>query len=224
MHDSVAAIAATGVSPLVRIPSNEAWMVKRALDTGAHGIVVPLLDTVADAERLASAAKFPPVGTRGFGSPFAAQSFVPRPPSHHRNDDDAIPAPISATRYLLDANAGLVTVAQIETRTALANAAAIAAVPGIDVLLVGPFDLGNAIGAPVLDADGAIPEPLMDAIRAVHTAATDAGKVSGIYCTSGEQARGFADQGFGMVCVAADVVALQAHVGRVLAVARGEAS
>ena len=65
MHESVAAIAACGVSPVVRIPANEAWMVKRALDAGAHGIIVPLLQTAEDARRLVSSAKFPPQGTRG---------------------------------------------------------------------------------------------------------------------------------------------------------------
>lgn len=73
MHEAVAAIAACGVSPIVRIPANEAWMVKRALDSGAHGICVPLLHTADDAMRLVESAKFPPQGNRGFGSPFPMQ-------------------------------------------------------------------------------------------------------------------------------------------------------
>ena len=68
MHEAVAAIAACGVSPLVRVADNQGWMVKRALDAGAHGIIVPLLNTAADAQRLVASAKFPPLGGRGFGS------------------------------------------------------------------------------------------------------------------------------------------------------------
>ena len=75
MHEAVTAIAHAGVSPLVRIAANEAWMVKRALDAGAHGVVVPLIYTVDDAKRLVSSTKFPPRGTRGFGSPLSVQCF-----------------------------------------------------------------------------------------------------------------------------------------------------
>jgi len=75
MHEAVTAIAHAGVSPLVRIAANEAWMVKRVLDAGAHGVVVPLIYTVDDAKRLVSSTKFPPRGTRGFGSPLSVQCF-----------------------------------------------------------------------------------------------------------------------------------------------------
>ncbi|KAI9827493.1 MAG: hypothetical protein M1832_004843 [Thelocarpon impressellum] len=75
MHDAVSAIAACGVSPLVRVPANEGWMVKRALDAGAHGIIVPLLYTADDARKLIASAKFPPHGNRGYGSPFSPAIF-----------------------------------------------------------------------------------------------------------------------------------------------------
>jgi 4-hydroxy-2-oxoheptanedioate aldolase len=61
MHESVTVIASCGASPLVRIPANEGWMVKRALNSGAHGIVVPLLYTAEDIRKLVQTAKFPPV-------------------------------------------------------------------------------------------------------------------------------------------------------------------
>ena len=228
MHEAVAAIAATGVSPVVRIPGNEPWMVKRALDTGAHGIIVPLLESVADAERLAKSAKFPPMGNRGFGSPFPMEKFARGfVPAAHDKASEATGAQqlqadniMSTTDYLLQANDSLVTVAQIETRTALENVEAIAAVPGIDVLLVGPFDLGNNIGHPILD--GTMSAPLREAIDRVHAAAGAAGKKTGIYCTSGEQGREFAERGFHMISVAADVIALQMYLAQVLAAARGE--
>ncbi|TKA38496.1 hypothetical protein B0A49_13741, partial [Cryomyces minteri] len=171
MHEAVAAIAGCGVSPVVRIAANEGWMVKRALDAGAHGIIVPLLYTAADAELLVRSAKFPPLGGRGFGSPFPMEKFSNQ----------------TTGEYLQQANDALVTIVQIETKEALHNVAAIAAVPGVDVLLIGPFDLGNNIGHPILD--GTMHPDLKAAIATIHKAATDAGKRSGIYCTSGEQAR-----------------------------------
>lgn len=152
-----------------------------ALDAGAHGIVVPLLYTADDARKLVSSAKFPPVGTRGFGSPFPMQNFSNQ----------------TTTEYLQQANDALVTIAQIETKEALENVNEIAAVPGIDVLLIGPFDLGNNIGHPIID--GHVAEELTAAIERIRKAAVDNGKKAGIYCTSGEEARKYADKGFHMV-------------------------
>lgn len=75
--------------------------------------------------------------------------------------------------------------------------AEIAQIPGVDVLFVGPFDLGNNIGHPILD--GAMHNELKEAIAKVLQTAKESGKRAGIYCTSGEQAREYADQGFHMV-------------------------
>ncbi|KAI9780192.1 MAG: hypothetical protein M1835_004539 [Candelina submexicana] len=203
MHECVAAIAGCGVSPIVRIAANEGWMVKRALDAGAHGIIVPLLYTEEDARKLVSSAKFPPTGVRGFGSPFPMGSFG--------NETTA--------QYLQQANESLLTIVQIETKEALHNVDAIAQVPGIDVLFVGPFDLGNNIGHPILD--GSMHEDLQKAIASILRAAKQNEKRAGIYATSGEQARKFSDQGFNMVSVAADMNALQTYFESALSSAKG---
>ncbi|KAK4086649.1 hypothetical protein Purlil1_9039 [Purpureocillium lilacinum] len=192
MHDAVPAIAALGVSPLVRIPDIQSWMVKRALDSGAHGVLVPLLRSVEQAKELVQAAKFPPMGRRGFGSPIAPERFSPMP---------------SFTEYLQQANDALLTMVQIETREALDVVEDIAAVDGIDVLFIGPFDLGNSIGHPILN--GAMAPELTDAIGRILAACRKAGKKCGMYATSGEQAKTFADQGFDMISVAADYTALE---------------
>ena len=124
MHEAVAAIAECGVSPIVRIAANESWMVKSksswltkgcmkancasftgALDSGAHGIIVPLLYTVEDAKKLVDSAKFPPRGSRGFGSPFPMEKFGGQ----------------TTTEYLQQANDALLTIVQIETKEALEN-------------------------------------------------------------------------------------------------------
>lgn len=106
MHDSIQATASVGVSPIVRIPGNEGWMVKRALDAGAHGIIVPLLRTVEDARNLVQAAKFPPRGRRGFGSPFSMGAFD-------------VKGDLSGLQYMENANDTLLTIVQIETQEAL---------------------------------------------------------------------------------------------------------
>lgn len=88
---------------------------------------MPLLRTADEAKELVQAAKFPPWGRRGFGSPIALERFNPMP---------------SFTEYLQQANDVLLTMVQIETREALEAIDEIAAVEGIDVLFIGPFDLG----------------------------------------------------------------------------------
>lgn len=204
MHECVAAIAACGVSPVVRVPEGQHWMIKRALDAGAHGIMVPLVRSVEDAQNVAKFSKFPPTGTRGLGSPFSMEKFSPE---------------ISQMQYFQEANEATIVILQIETASALEQVKDIAAVPGIDALLVGPYDLGNSIGHPVLKAE--YDPELKDAISKIHEAAQAAGKYSAIYCGSGEQARSYADQGFNMVNVLNDVVALKKSFGEAFEVAMG---
>ncbi|KAI9727491.1 MAG: hypothetical protein M1828_006433 [Chrysothrix sp. TS-e1954] len=212
MHEAVAAIAATpSCSPIVRIPAAEPWMVKRALDTGAHGVMVPLLQTAEEAKGLVRATKFPPRGMRGFGSPFAMGAFASK---------DASAKVPSAPEYLQQANDTLLTIIQIETREALENIEAIAATEGVDVLFVGPFDLGNNIGFPILEA-GKMDEQLTQAIEKVRAAAKEKGKWSGIYASSGDEGRKWSDAGFDMISVTGDVIALQTHVTQQVGTARG---
>lgn len=166
-------------------------------------ILVPLIRTVEEVRNVVANAKFPPQGKRGFGSPFSMQNFNPMP---------------SMTEYLQQANDSLITMVQIETKEALEVVDEIA--PLVDVLFVGPFDLGNNIGHPVID--GVIKPELDAAIRKTLEAAKKADKRAGIYCTSGEQAKYFADMGFHMIHVATDFSALQLIMGETLAIAKGE--
>ena len=159
--------------------------------------MVPLITSVADAQNVAKYAKFPPQGTRGLGSPFSMEKFHPD---------------ISQMQYFREANSSTVVILQIETKTALDAVREIAAVEGIDVLLIGPYDLGNNIGHPVFDATKFDPE-LEEAIETIHQATQAAGKCSAIYTSSGDAARGYADRGFNMVNVLTDVVALKQTYG-----------
>ncbi|KAI5811659.1 HpcH/HpaI aldolase/citrate lyase family protein [Peziza echinospora] len=208
MHEAVAAVASMegGVSPVVRVAAGEGWMIKRALDSGAHGIMVPLVSNGEEARKVVSYAKFPPQGVRGFGSPFAMGSFGT--------------GRMTSSEYLAEANSSILTVVQIETKDALDNVDDIAAVEGIDVLFVGPFDLGNSIGYPV-DDNGTMHPRLTEAIHKVLQAATKAGKRAGIFCVGPQQANEFANLGFHMVSVVADVMAIGKSLSEALVIARG---
>jgi len=127
--------------------------------------------------------------------------------------------PITSTDYLNQANSSILTIVQIETAEALADVDAIAAVPGCDVLFVGPFDLGNNIGYPILD--GKMHDKLHEAIDKVLKAAIKAGKKAGMFCTSGEQAKLYADMGFHMISVATDMFVLPLGLANSLAAAKG---
>jgi 4-hydroxy-2-oxoheptanedioate aldolase len=126
---------------------------------------------------------------------------------------------LSATQYLLEANSNILLSVQIETKEAFEGVDEIAAVDGIDLLFVGPFDLGNNIGFPV--RDNHIAPQLEQAISKVLHAAHDAGKKAGIYCGNGQQAKHYADMGFDLVNVVTDIGALSASLDRESQIARG---
>jgi len=180
-------------------------MVKRALDAGAHGILVPLIYSVEDCKKLVDTAKFPPRGKRGFGSPFSMGAFD-------------VKGDLSGLQYMQNANNNLLTMVQIETKEALAVVEQIAQIEGIDVLFVGPWDLGNNIGHPVL---GDFDPELKEAIVRIKEAAKAAGKWSGIYCPNGDVARKYADEGFQMISVINDMTAIPMFLQQSLSTAKG---
>lgn len=109
---------------------------------------------------------------------------------------------------------------QIETKEALEAVDEIAAVPGLDILFVGPFDLGNNIGHPVIN--GVMSEELQTGVKKVLEAAQKKGKQAGIFCTGAEQARKYAEMGFRMVSCATDVLILQSSVMGAVYTAKGQ--
>ncbi|KAH7396321.1 2,4-dihydroxyhept-2-ene-1,7-dioic acid aldolase [Pyrenochaeta sp. MPI-SDFR-AT-0127] len=128
MHSSTAAIAASGVSPLIRLRMTHVDLVKRALDAGAHGIVIPQVNTADDARAIVSHSKFPPHGLRGQGSPFPA-----------------IAHGIDIPTYLKTANETVLICVQIETAAGVQNVDAICAEPGVDMIFIGPNDLALSL-------------------------------------------------------------------------------
>ncbi|KAF8914152.1 Phosphoenolpyruvate/pyruvate domain-containing protein [Gymnopilus junonius] len=211
MHAAVSAVAAEGVSPLVRIPAPDNVYIKRALDSGAHGILCPSMSTAKEARSLVSYAKFPATtkvvpsmfpnppplqvpnsklsGIRGVGSAFAHAVFRQ-----------------TMADYIRTANRNTFIAVQIETLEGLENCEEIAKVDGIDLLFIGPNDLSSSLGYPPLEHE-AIPE-VQEAIKRVLTAAHEAGKYAGMFCTASEHVHRRFEQGFDLMNLGGDVVAL----------------
>ncbi|MFL2760239.1 MAG: HpcH/HpaI aldolase family protein [Dehalococcoidia bacterium] len=136
------AVGNTDAVPIVRIPSHRQVYIQKALDIGALGIVVPAVKTAEEAAQIVSATKFPPHGKRSWG-PLRASKYT------FDNED-----------YLRNANDNILVVLIIETVEAVENLEEIAAVPGIDVLFLGPWDMCLSLGLdPLL-----LPHPEIDEI------------------------------------------------------------
>lgn len=182
----VAAVHHGGAAPVVRVPLNDFAFVSRALDVGAEAIIAPMINTREDAVRFANAAKFPPAGERSWG-PQRAMALQGRS---------------VAVDYLREANDATLTLAMIETRTALGNVDAIASTPGIDALFIGPYDLSTALsGGKAQDVQAPEVEAAIDTIC---KAALKAGKIPGIYCRDAERASAMAKRGFKFITVGSD--------------------
>lgn len=190
--NAIAAIHHAGAAPIVRIPLAQFATASRVLDFGAEGVIAPLINTPADARALPAAAKFPPLGERSWG-PHRAM---------------ALGGMADPRAHLREANGLTVTIAMIETRTALDNLETILATPGIDAVFVGPSDLSIALsGGTVLDPHSADVERALDRIV---DATRKAGKVPGAYCANAERAVALARRGFRFLAVGSDLQFLRA--------------
>ena len=150
----------TGIAPLVRVCTGALDEGTRLLDNGAMGIVVPHVDTPAQAKQIADAFHYPPAGTRSWGGPAALYGYqTPAVPLAQQEINDEI-----------------MTVVMIESPEAVRNADAIAAIPGIDVLLFGSFDLTTELGIPGQMGH----QLLIDAYQTVGDACRKHGKVLGM--------------------------------------------
>ena len=194
----IRAAGAAGCTPRVRVPGNEPWLVMRALDAGALGVMIPMVDDRAQAVRAVAACRFPPDGRRSYGPIRAAPAI-----------GSAAPANLAAE---------VVCIAQIETAAGLENVDEIAATPGLDALYVGPADLALGLGIPLA---GAAEDPRhIDAIDRILSASRAAGIRAGMHTRSGELARRYAEQGFSMLNLGIDYELLSAAVRREVEAAR----
>src|SRR5580704_229154 len=199
----IAAIRQGGAAPLVRVPFGDFALVSRVLDFGAEGIIAPMINTPADARAFAGAAKFPPIGERSWG-PHRATTLAGLA-------DQSI--------YLREANDHVITLAMIETRTALKNLDAIVDTPGVDGLFLGPSDLSIAL------TDGKTLDPLSKDVDLeldrILAAAQRAKKIPGAYCHSAERAAALAKRGVKFLAVSSDLGFLRAGAAAAMKVLKG---
>lgn len=157
---AVAALGA-GIAPVARVPAGQLWLATRFLDGGGLGIVVPHVDTAAEAREIAQALRYPPQGHRSVagGLPHFGYAKI------------GFPATVAGI------DAATLVIVLLETPTAIANADAIAAVPGIDSLLIGPHDLAMELGIPGGFSD--------ECIVAAHQTVCDACRAHGKFAGAG---------------------------------------
>lgn len=182
----VATIADAGCVPLVRVPDGSHSWIKRALDAGAFGVVIPMVETVEQATMAIAAAKYPPQGNRSAGGGM-----------HNLNFD------CSNEEYYLKANEQTMVILQTESPLGIQNAAQIYALPDCDAIFIGPNDLKFQMR----QADGTFPsdEELEKAIQKIVAIGRDIRKPIGMHVLNAEQANRRIGQGMQFVAVSSDL-------------------
>jgi 4-hydroxy-2-oxoheptanedioate aldolase len=179
-------IAEAGCVPLCRVPQGTHFYIKRALDAGAWGIVVPMVDSVEQAQVAIRAAKYPPEGNRSLGGGMQALNFE-----------------TSGAEYFRQANDEILVILQTESAVGLANAEAIYALPGIDAIFVGPVDLR----AHSRGADGK--EPSDEQFEAMLAKVVEVGKKTGtptgMHCMEPKAALARAEQGMQFIALGSEL-------------------
>jgi 4-hydroxy-2-oxoheptanedioate aldolase len=187
------AMRAAGRAPLVRVPWNEPSGIMRALDTGAIGVIVPMVNDAAEAAAAASACRFPPAGGRSWGPMWAPVR------------DDGAPLPE-------EQDASTICLVMVETPAAVEAIAEIVAVPGVDGIYIGPNDLALGTGhgrgtyrdSPAVDE---LIQHLVDTARA-------AGVVAGLHCSDVDMAAHWAGRGVRVLTVGQDLAMLRSATRR----------
>lgn len=181
------AIATTPVTPLVRVAWNNPGEVMRAADAGAMGVICPTINTKDECERFVGAMRYAPLGYRSLG------------PNRAR---------FLGSDYTAKANETILAIVQIETASGLENVQAIASVKGLDMLYIGPSDLGLSLGR-----EGRMDQTdpvVVAAIDRILKTARDAGLKAGIYCTDAAYSKTMLAKGFDLVTVLSDTALINA--------------
>jgi 4-hydroxy-2-oxoheptanedioate aldolase len=192
-----ASIADAGCVALARVPSNRHDHIKRVLDNGAHGIVVPMVNSRQEALDAVAAAKYPPIGNRSVGGSVHALNFNTTSGDYFARADDE-----------------LLTVIQCEHIQAVENADSIFSVPGIDAIFVGPNDLA----ASMRSKDGKPPsgEATTQAMKHVLSTCKKHGVPAGLHCYSAEEARARIEEGWQFIAISSELRFMMDAVGDVV--------
>ncbi len=181
-----AAIADAGCTALARVPANRHDHIKRVLDNGAHGIVVPMVNSREEALAAVAATRYPPAGNRSVGGSVHALNFG-----------------TTAADYYARANDEVIVILQCEHIQAVENAEAIFSVEGIDAIFVGPNDLAASMRA----ADGRPPsaDATAKVLKRILEACRKCGVPAGLHCFSAEDARARIAEGWQFVAVTSEL-------------------
>jgi len=182
------AIEANSCTPLCRLPVNGPVAFKRALDAGAMGVIVPMVNTEEEARNAVGWSKYPPIGKRGVG--------ICRAHRYGANFDE----------YVKTANDNIAVILQIEHIDAVNNIEAICKVPGVDVVFIGPYDLSGSMGL----IGQTRHKDVEQAIDRVVSVARSSGIVPGIHVVEPRpgEIQEKIDTGFGFIAVGLDVTVL----------------
>lgn len=181
-------IEASGCVPLVRLWSNDPVLAKRVMDAGAYGVIVPMINSRKDAERAVSSVKYPPDGARGVGL-YRAQGFG-----------------VKFEEYKSSINQESLVIVQIEHKEAVENIPEIVSVPGVDGVMIGPYDISASLGV-----IGELDHPLVtQAQEKVLSAAKAANKAAGIHVVypSLEAVKSRMNEGFRFIAYSTDAILL----------------
>ena len=198
MWPMIQAMRHADTTPVVRIPFNDTPWFGKALDAGAQGVIVPMVNSGADAQRAVAATRYPPLGVRSFGPVRSAMVVGADPETVNRE---------------------VLCLLMIETAEAVERADEICSTPGVDGVYIGPADLAISLGVGLAKMFEA--QVHVDAIDHVREAAMRNGIIPGIHTGGGAQARGLADAGFRMCTLSSDATWLRQAAQGDLAAARG---
>ncbi|MCX7141552.1 MAG: aldolase/citrate lyase family protein [Proteobacteria bacterium] len=173
---------------MVRVPVGEEAVIKKALDIGAAGVIVPQVNTAADAERIVAYCKYPPLGSRGVGI-VRAHGYG-----------------LDFQEYVASANDNVIVMLQIENIAAVDNIDAIVRVPGVDALMIGPYDLSGTMGRL-----GQVNHPEVEqAMETVRKACAAVGMKLGIFAATAEGMKPYIQKGYTMPIAGMDLMLLSA--------------
>jgi 4-hydroxy-2-oxoheptanedioate aldolase len=205
---SFAIIAASGPVPLVRVPWNTGENIKRVLDTGAFGIVVPMVNSRAEAEAAVAAARYAPRGTRSIGGQMHAINFETDPGTYYARANDEI-----------------LVVLMAEHVRAIEKADEIFSVPGIDVVFIGPNDLHHSMGRPpAFESDH---KEFNDALAHIRKVAAKHGIASGIHVADEVAAKRRIAEGFQFIAIGSEagmMLSKAQEIARALGLATSKAA